>query len=202
MTQLCRVFVYGRSAPIHAAAWRAARSPAGFAEPPEEWLVYLPGGAGRLYRHRPTRTRVVRIEANRARSASMGAVRDGPALLAGAIWCGRCGTRMTVVYPRSRCGKLWPKCECDRLKAGYGGRRCQQLSATCVDRFVAEALPDVMVPVSGYWREWLWTFDRASGFFGVSCCCPRVLNCRVTSLRCCCSRWGWGPYSPIGGYGR
>ncbi|WP_258382966.1 zinc ribbon domain-containing protein, partial [Streptomyces sp. NTH33] len=30
----------------------------------------------------------------------MGALRDGPALLAGLVFCGRCGTRMVVRYQR------------------------------------------------------------------------------------------------------
>jgi hypothetical protein len=37
-----------------------------------------------------------RLDANRSRSQSLGAVRDGPALLAGLAVCGRCGKKMTV----------------------------------------------------------------------------------------------------------
>ena len=36
------------------------------------------------------------VAANRSRSESPGAVRDGAALLAGVVWCGRCGKRMYV----------------------------------------------------------------------------------------------------------
>ena len=35
-----------------------------------------------------------RLTANRARIESAGAVRDGSAVLAGVVWCGRCGRRM------------------------------------------------------------------------------------------------------------
>ena len=42
-----------------------------------------------------------RLAANRARAESAGAVRTGNALLAGVVWCGRCGKRMFVRYGRS-----------------------------------------------------------------------------------------------------
>jgi hypothetical protein len=37
-----------------------------------------------------------RLDANRSRAQSLGAVRNGPALLAGLVTCGRCGNKMTV----------------------------------------------------------------------------------------------------------
>ena len=43
-----------------------------------------------------------RLAANRSRIESAGAVRDGGALLAGVVWCGRCGRRMYVRYGRRR----------------------------------------------------------------------------------------------------
>jgi DNA invertase Pin-like site-specific DNA recombinase len=142
------VFVYGRSR-TDPRRRLAGRPHAGrVRRPREEWLVYLPGvlptyiDTGRYERN------LARIEANRARSVSMGAVREGPALLAGVIWCGRCGTRMTAHHQRGQGGKLWPKYECDSLKADYGGRQCQQLSGTCVDRYVAKALLAAMKPAA------------------------------------------------------
>ncbi|MDF2261353.1 zinc ribbon domain-containing protein, partial [Streptantibioticus ferralitis] len=116
--------------------------------PREEWLVYLPDVLPAYIDTERHERNLARIEANRARSLSMGAVRDGPALLAGLIWCGRCSTRMTVHYQRGQGGKLWPKYECDRLKADYGGEVCQQLSGTCVDRHVTSALLDAMAPAA------------------------------------------------------
>jgi hypothetical protein len=52
-----------------------------------------------------------------------GVVRDGPALLAGLVVCGRCGAKMTVRYQRGRGGTLRPAYVC----ADYGDARCQQL---------------------------------------------------------------------------
>jgi len=66
----------------------------------EDWIVFLPGllpayiSIGQYEKNRK------RMEANRSRSQSMGAVRGGPALLAGLVACGRCGASMTVHYQR------------------------------------------------------------------------------------------------------
>ena len=65
----------------------------------EDWIVFLPGllpGYISIEQYEKNRQR---MEANRSRSQSMGAVRDGPALLAGLVACGRCGTKMTVALP-------------------------------------------------------------------------------------------------------
>src|SRR3954454_21107718 len=58
----------------------------------------------------------------------MGAVRDGPALLAGLVVCGRCHARMTVRYLRGPLGRLHPVYVCSRDKSDYGGAGCQQLA--------------------------------------------------------------------------
>ncbi|MFI6475308.1 zinc ribbon domain-containing protein [Streptomyces sp. NPDC050516] len=78
----------------------------------------------------------------------MGALRDGPALLVGLAFCGRCDTRMVVHYQRGRDRKLWPFYECCRVKADYGGELCQQMSGTCADRYVADLLLEAIAPVA------------------------------------------------------
>src|SRR3954451_9374542 len=63
-----------------------------------------------------------RLAANRSRSESAGAVRTGHALLAGVVWCGRCGKRMYVRYGR-RGGR--PSYVCSTLRSDYGLPLCQ-----------------------------------------------------------------------------
>src|SRR5260370_27886339 len=66
----------------------------------EDWIVFLPGllpGYISIEQYERNRQR---MDANRSRSQSMGAVREGPALLAGLVVCGRCRKRMTVRYQR------------------------------------------------------------------------------------------------------
>jgi DNA invertase Pin-like site-specific DNA recombinase len=114
----------------------------------EDWIVLLPGllpayiSAGQYERNRQ------RMEANRSRSQSMGAVRDGPALLAGLVACGRCGARMTVHYQRAAGGKLQPVYMCAREKSDYGGGQCQQIAGSCVDGYVTGLLLAAMAPAA------------------------------------------------------
>jgi Recombinase zinc beta ribbon domain len=89
-----------------------------------------------------------RMDANRARAESMGAVRDGPALLAGLVVCGRCGKRMTVRYQRGSGGRLHPSYVCSRDSTEYAAARCQQLAGGCVDAHVTGLLLEAMAPAA------------------------------------------------------
>ncbi|MEU2874537.1 recombinase family protein [Streptomyces olivoreticuli] len=117
-------------------------------KPRENWYVYLPGVLPAYIGMDRHERNLARIEANRARSLSMGALRDGPALLVGLIHCGRCGTRMAVHYQRGRGSKLWPKYECGRLKSDYGGELCQQLAGACLDQYITGLLLAAMAPAA------------------------------------------------------
>ena len=76
------------------------------------WLVYLPGVLPSYISIEQYERNMQRLDANRSRAQSLGAVRDGPALLAGLVVCGRCGTKMTVRYQRGPGGKLHPVYVC------------------------------------------------------------------------------------------
>jgi Recombinase zinc beta ribbon domain len=89
-----------------------------------------------------------RLDANRSRAQSLGAVRDGPALLAGLVACGRCGSKMTVHYQRGPGGKLHPVYVCGREKSDYAARQCQQLAGACVDGHVTDLLLAAMAPAA------------------------------------------------------
>jgi hypothetical protein len=78
----------------------------------------------------------------------VGAVRNGPALLAGVVACGRCGKKMTVGYQRGAGGKLQPVYVCAREKSDYGGGQCQQLAGACVDAHVTGLLLAAMAPAA------------------------------------------------------
>ncbi len=74
------------------------------------WLVYLPGVLPAYISIEQYERNMQRLDANRSRAQSLGAVRDGPALLAGLVVCGRCGKKMTVRYQRGRGGCCRPRC--------------------------------------------------------------------------------------------
>src|SRR5947199_47705 len=71
-----------------------------------------------------------RLAANRSRAEAAGAVRDGAALLAGLVWCGRCGRRMHARYGRR--GQR-PSYGCSAQRADYGLPLCQSPAAASLE---------------------------------------------------------------------
>jgi DNA invertase Pin-like site-specific DNA recombinase len=113
-----------------------------------DWLVDLPDRLPAYISVEQYEWNLERMDANRARAQSMGAVRDGPALLAGLVVCGRCGKRMIVRYQRGRGGLLRAVYVCSRDKTDYGGAQCQQLAGGCVDAYVSDLLLTAMAPAA------------------------------------------------------
>jgi len=114
----------------------------------DAWLVFLPGVLPAYISVEQYERNMARLDANRSRAQSMGAVRDGPALLAGLVACGRCGSKMTVRYQRGPGGKLHPVYVCSRNKADYAAAQCQQLAGSCVDAHVTGLLLAAMAPAA------------------------------------------------------
>jgi len=114
----------------------------------DDWLVYLPGVLPAYISIEQYERNMQRMDANRSRAQSLGAVRDGPALLAGLVACGRCGSKMTVRYQRGPGGKLHPAYVCGRDKADYAAAQCQQLAGSCVDAHVTGLLLAAMAPAA------------------------------------------------------
>jgi hypothetical protein len=114
----------------------------------DDWLVFLPGVLPAYISIEQYERNMQRLDANRSRAGSLGAVRDGPALLAGLVACGRCGKKMTVRYQRGRGGKLHPVYVCSRDKSDYGAGQCQQLAGPCVDAHVTGLLLAAMAPAA------------------------------------------------------
>src|SRR5207244_5801023 len=88
---------------------------------------------------------LARLQANRARAEAMGAVRDGPALLAGLVVCARCGCRLIVHYHGTPVRHTY---ECSRLRGNYGGPLCQHLPGACLDQFVTEQVLRALEPAA------------------------------------------------------
>ena len=114
----------------------------------EDWIVFLPGMLPAYISVEQYERNLQRMDANRARAESIGAVRDGPALLAGLVVCGRCGKKMTVRYQRGTGGKLHPAYVCARDKTDYAAEQCQQLAGPCVDEHVTGLLLAAMAPAA------------------------------------------------------
>jgi hypothetical protein len=86
-----------------------------------------------------------RLEANRARQESAGAVRHGPSLLGGLLRCGRCGQRMMVAYS-GRANRL--RYQCGRAKIEYAEPLCQGLAGQVVDDLVAAQVLAALEPTA------------------------------------------------------
>jgi DNA invertase Pin-like site-specific DNA recombinase len=77
---------------------------------------------------------VARLEANRNRADTIGAVRHGPSLLAGLLVCGKCHCRMLVRYGGPRQVHSYT---CSTMATNYGSEYCQYLPGEAIDAFVS-----------------------------------------------------------------
>src|SRR5262249_20032747 len=114
----------------------------------DDWLVFLPGVLPAYISIEQYERNMARMDANRSRAQSMGAVRDGPALLAGLVACGRCGSKMTVRYQRGPGGTLHPVYVCARGTSDYAAAQCQQLAGSRVDARVTGLLLAAVAPAA------------------------------------------------------
>jgi DNA invertase Pin-like site-specific DNA recombinase len=105
-----------------------------------EWDVFLPN-------HHPGYITQEEYEANLATlennynqfPANQGAVREGPTLLQGLVWCKRCGRKMRVCYHNGQ-----PYYTCDGEHRKFGTAICSHASACRVDVLVEELFLTLM----------------------------------------------------------
>ena len=101
--------------------------------PQDQWQVLLHDRHPAYITWEEFEHNLAQIQENRSQSQRRGSVRQGRAILAGLIVCGRCGCRMMTRYQ----GKAsQPRYVCDSRRANYGDRRCQSASAIVIDEEV------------------------------------------------------------------
>jgi DNA invertase Pin-like site-specific DNA recombinase len=88
---------------------------------------------------------LARLEANRARADTIGAVRHGPSLLAGLLVCGKCHCRMQVRYGGPNTLHSYT---CNRLATDYGADYCQYLPGAPIDAFVSQWVLKALEPAA------------------------------------------------------
>jgi hypothetical protein len=86
-----------------------------------------------------------RLEANRARAASKGAVRHGPSLLGGLLVCAACGRRLLVSYTNAGSGLRY---SCARGVIDYAEPLCQSLSGQRLDALISTQVLSVLQPAA------------------------------------------------------
>jgi len=113
-----------------------------------DWHAFLPDHCPAYISWEEYERNQVRLEANRARADAMGAVRDGPALLAGLVVCAHCGARLVVHYAQSHRRPAPHTYECTRQRGNYGGPLCQHVPGPCLDSFVSEQVLAALEPAA------------------------------------------------------
>ena len=112
----------------------------------DEWLVLIPNRCPAYISSEQYEYNQARLAANRARADAMGAVRSGPALLAGLVVCARCGCRLNVHYDDG--GTRLHTYECVERWTHYGEPRCQHLAGPCLDTFVSQQVLAALEPAA------------------------------------------------------
>jgi hypothetical protein len=112
-----------------------------------QWLVRIEGALPGYISAEQYERNQARLAANRARAESLGAPREGPALLGGLVVCGICGHRLGVSYEASGQGLTGRYC-CQRRHHTYGEPRCQQMAAGFLDDHVVAQVLSALAPAA------------------------------------------------------
>jgi len=112
---------------------------------PHDCLVLLPDHCPAYITAEQFGANQERLQQNRARADTLGAPRQGPALLSGLLRCGRCGYRMVVNYNNAHNGLRY---NCLHALVCYGEPDCQSLSGKRLDAFVAEQVLAALQPAA------------------------------------------------------
>ena len=107
----------------------------------EDWRVLLPDRWPAYITWSTYEENQQRLSANR--SKHKGVPRGGPSLLAGILFCGRCGHRMVTCY-RNNGRDL--RYDCTRDQVNHGAPHCQSLSGGALDALVTSLILEVLRP--------------------------------------------------------
>ncbi len=126
------------------------RSSGRTATAPTDWVALLRDRLPAYITWEQYERNLARLRANQARAEAVGAVRRGPALLAGLVVCGRCGRRLLVRYRGGGAGGPRPQATyvCGRLRSDYGGDDCQYVAGPPLERFVGEQALAALAPAA------------------------------------------------------
>jgi len=113
-----------------------------------DWHALLPDHCPAYVSWEQYERNQARLAANRARAASVGAVRSGAALLAGLVVCARCGVRLGVHYQQSH-GRPQPfTYDCAARRNHYGEALCQHVAGPSLDAFVTQHVLAALEPAA------------------------------------------------------
>lgn len=110
--------------------------------PMAEWKVLLQGKLPAYITWEQFQANQLQLKANQPSMASPGPPRNGHALLAGLLTCGRCGARMSVHYKQN--GQF--RYCCLRKAVAYGEPLCQDVKGNPLDALVADKVLRALEP--------------------------------------------------------
>jgi DNA invertase Pin-like site-specific DNA recombinase len=145
------VFVWGRKQTRTSIVEGRARKTRGHARPQEQWEVVIPDHHEGYITWEEFMRNQEQIRSNAGWNARMGqtqgAVRNGPALLAGLLRCGRCGRTLQVTYTNSKLHGPLPRYWCSGDRGRQMVRTCITFAGTRVDQEIAAEVLDALRPV-------------------------------------------------------
>ena len=112
---------------------------------PDKYHALIPNHCPAYISEEQYRRNQRRIRDNRFGRTSPGAARSGPSLLAGIVYCGRCGRRMTVAYSGEPAVMRY---YCTTGAVDFRSDRCQSLSGKRLDELVADKVLSVLQPAA------------------------------------------------------
>lgn len=114
-------------------------------QPEDHWFVLIRDQCPAYISWDTYERNCARLQANRARAEEVGAARNGAALLAGLVVCGRCGCRLRVQYGgRTRL----PTYTCSLHYVTYGTALCQSLAGPALDAYVSALVLAALAPAA------------------------------------------------------
>jgi DNA invertase Pin-like site-specific DNA recombinase len=113
-----------------------------------DWHALLPDRCPAYLSWEQYERNLARLAANQARASTLGAVRNGAALLAGLVVCARCGVRLGVHYQQSHGRPIPFTYDCAHRRNHYGEALCQHVAGPCLDDFVTAQVLAALEPAA------------------------------------------------------
>ena len=111
----------------------------------DQWLVMLPDRMPAYISVERYEANLARMAANRNTAQTVGAARDGSALLSGLLRCGRCGGhRLSVRYHGPAHGYV---CAYQQINYGIGGT-CQHIAGPALDTYITGQVLAAVAPAA------------------------------------------------------
>jgi len=113
--------------------------------PMDQWEVLLPGRLPAYITWEQYLANQQKLTQNCSRPDALGAPRNGPTLLGGLVYCGRCGWRLRIVYRSPGCCARY---HCPRQERAGGYTQCQSLPAPVLDELVGRQVLKAVEPAA------------------------------------------------------